>query len=295
MKTRRTTVADINNEKFFKLHKSLFYGQFKGLNNDVRVLYSVLLDRHELSKNNGWINEHGNIYFLYTQDNLAKLMGISVSTIKRNFKTLMEYGLIETERQGLNKPNKIFVMTIIDNENRIDNGSINLNCQGVSERPPNETELNETEILSKKVSKDPSGSALSTDDPSAYKKKPEQGNICERLTETYGEQATKKALSIIDEYIEEAYPKVTGKKHKKLSKPLKMAYAEKLLECVLQTGASPKTVTAALSDLLKNSNSNKEIFYATTPKVLGYWLLRQDDIGFESLKDTIYQPVDTYY
>lgn len=69
MNTRvRYTVNDVKNNRFFQMPKFLFEGDFKDkLNNDSRVLYSLLRDRHELSLLNNWVNENNEVFFIYSR------------------------------------------------------------------------------------------------------------------------------------------------------------------------------------------------------------------------------------
>lgn len=61
METRRHTIEDVKNNRFYQFPKFLM--DFP-LSNDARVLYSLLRDRHDLSKKNNWINKNGK-YFLF--------------------------------------------------------------------------------------------------------------------------------------------------------------------------------------------------------------------------------------
>ncbi|MCL2572905.1 MAG: replication initiator protein A [Defluviitaleaceae bacterium] len=140
MDKRRVNKSDIDRQRFYKLPKFLFEGEFMNLTNDARTLYSVLLDRMELSKsrkNDDWVNEKGEVYLVFTQEKLAEAIGISVTSVKRGMKVLMEYGLLEQERQGLNRPNKIFLFTIGESILQASSGQTNLTYPV---RPENRTD-----------------------------------------------------------------------------------------------------------------------------------------------------------
>ncbi|ACO17753.1 replication initiator A family protein [Streptococcus pneumoniae] len=48
---------------------------------EVKVVYSVLKDRLELSLSKGWIDEDGAIYLIYSNSNLMALLGCSKSKL----------------------------------------------------------------------------------------------------------------------------------------------------------------------------------------------------------------------
>lgn len=73
------------------------------------MLYALLLDRMELSRTNGWVEEDGTIFLIFKREELADMLGICVTTVWRAIKQLKEVGLIAEKRQGLNRPNLIYI------------------------------------------------------------------------------------------------------------------------------------------------------------------------------------------
>lgn len=109
----RFKITDIDNESFFQLPKSLFTQKnYRGLGGDAKIIYSLLKDRMSLSRRNGWKDGNGDIFLLFKQKHIADLLGLSIATISRAMHQLETYKLIETVRQGLNKPNKIYINKI---------------------------------------------------------------------------------------------------------------------------------------------------------------------------------------
>ena len=52
---------------YFRIPKALFQDcRFRQLSTDVRTLYGILLDRMSLSVKNGWLDEQGRVYIIYT-------------------------------------------------------------------------------------------------------------------------------------------------------------------------------------------------------------------------------------
>ena len=73
-------------------------------------MYALLKDRFELSKINNWIDEENNIYLLYTNKQLCSILQYGEPKIIKLKKELEKFNLILNERQGLNKPNKIYLL-----------------------------------------------------------------------------------------------------------------------------------------------------------------------------------------
>ena len=52
---------------FYRIPKALFSdSRFKDISTDSKVLYGLLLDRISLSAKNGWTDDKGRIYIIYT-------------------------------------------------------------------------------------------------------------------------------------------------------------------------------------------------------------------------------------
>jgi DNA replication protein DnaD len=101
---------EVNNNTFLKLDIELFVNDvYRNLSNDARVLYSIILNRMELSRENKWINENGEVYLLFSREKVQNLLNFSKGKCIKTFQELNKIGLISEERQGVNLPNKIYV------------------------------------------------------------------------------------------------------------------------------------------------------------------------------------------
>ena len=106
-------ITDIDNECFYQIPKSLLTQKnYKGLNSDAKIIYSILRDRMSLSRKNKWKDENDDIFLLFKQQDISDILGLSTSTVSRAMKQLEDFGLIEVKRQGLNRPNKIYIHKI---------------------------------------------------------------------------------------------------------------------------------------------------------------------------------------
>ena len=83
--------------------------QFAVLSLHAKVLYSFMLRRVSISKDNGWVDEIGDIYIYYRVDEIMQKFNCSNKTAAKIMSELEEIGLIEKKRQGQGKPDIIYV------------------------------------------------------------------------------------------------------------------------------------------------------------------------------------------
>jgi len=148
MGTRKTLQSLINNQ-FYQMPTFLFQGKFQGnaISCEARCLYSLLLNRFNLSINNtdnGWVNEKGEVYLVYTRKDIQDILGLCKETTIKVFKELKDLGLIEEERLGQGKPNRIYIceievdtdLTYKKKEISTDNNSSGANTKNEQTQPP---------------------------------------------------------------------------------------------------------------------------------------------------------------
>lgn len=113
METRRIKAAEVQESRFYQLPKWLVQeDQFKTLGSDAKILYAILRDRNDLSLKNKWVDDKGEVYMICTRIEMCELLGASDKTITKAVKDLVKHKLIEEVRQGCNKPNLIYLMTV---------------------------------------------------------------------------------------------------------------------------------------------------------------------------------------
>ena len=111
MKNRiRYTLDEVLGNLFYPLPQFLFEGECKKLSNDARVLYSLLKNRHQLSIKNEWYNEKKEIYLIMKREEMESMLGLSAPTVRKALEELKSLNLIEEVRQGVNKPNLLFLL-----------------------------------------------------------------------------------------------------------------------------------------------------------------------------------------
>ncbi len=176
-------VNEVQREKFYQLPKVFFTNpKYQSISNDGKIAYAILRDRLNLSIKNNWIDENGDIYFIFTNETLKRILNISspnkLSKIKKELETADLFSQI---RVGLNKPNKLYlkkpvvtqddIYTIINEENVDDvsddkdvsksyvqtyqnHTSRNMKNihQDVSKSYTNDTDINDTDISDTDIS-----------------------------------------------------------------------------------------------------------------------------------------------
>ena len=124
---------------FYRVPKVLFTReQFKQLSAEAKILYGIMLDKLDLSVKNKWVDEKGRVYIIYTIEQIMADMNCADQKATKLLDELeKKCGLIERKRQGLGKPNLIFVknfitgveesmMARIQNRENHDSGAVNI-------------------------------------------------------------------------------------------------------------------------------------------------------------------------
>lgn len=151
---------ETNSHKFYQIPKELAENPCYryALTSDAKLIYALLLDRMELSRKNNWVNDRGEIFLLYTKENIAEILGIAERTVYNSFRLLEACQLIKQERQGLNKPNKIYIGKVNYSFSIASNKGLSRICkicrsgcakyadQDMQNLQTNYTEFNETDI-----------------------------------------------------------------------------------------------------------------------------------------------------
>ena len=110
-KFKKISASKFETLRFYQLPKFLFEDEyFSKMPTDAKVMYALLKDRFELSRLNNWVDSENNIYLLYTNKQLCSILNYAEPKIIKLKKELEKYNLIINERQGLNKPNKIYLL-----------------------------------------------------------------------------------------------------------------------------------------------------------------------------------------
>lgn len=107
-------------ERFYQIPKVFFTSEnYKNLTDDMKIAYAILRDRLNLSIKNNWVDEDGNIYFVYSNEKLMEILNCKKEKLTKIKKGLENDGLLIQKRRGLNKPNILYLMKPIVTERDI--------------------------------------------------------------------------------------------------------------------------------------------------------------------------------
>ena len=109
---------------FYRIPKLLFTDErFRSISAEAKVLYGILLDRMSLSQRNGWLDDADRVYIIFTTQDIMDAIDCADQKATKLLSELeQKAGLIERKRQGLGKPNLIYVKNFIgSSESRFKN------------------------------------------------------------------------------------------------------------------------------------------------------------------------------
>ena len=65
-----------NQFSFYRIPKILFTDEaFKSISPEAKILYGILLDRMSLSQKNGWTDDYGRVYIVFTVEERMSALG----------------------------------------------------------------------------------------------------------------------------------------------------------------------------------------------------------------------------
>lgn len=140
---------------FYRIPKILITSEyFEELSTNAKLLYGLLLDRVSLSSNNGWVDEQGHVYIIYTLGSIQRDMHCGDKKATRLLAELEKWNLIERVRRGQGKPSIIYVKNfLLPSEQRLlsgqnnDSESVKMTTQDSSEQRSNNTNKSNTDYI----------------------------------------------------------------------------------------------------------------------------------------------------
>ncbi|MDL2234351.1 hypothetical protein LJC63_12360 [Ruminococcaceae bacterium OttesenSCG-928-L11] len=125
---------------------------------------------------------------------------------------------------------------------------------------------------------------------------PSVESVYSRAIREHGADDAEWGLRMIGYYVDDYYPRVTGKHHPQLNQHQRMGFARKFLDFVNEMDISDNEPDQLLLDIVNDPKiPDPTIFIATDPKVLGAHALKLNHVPFECLADTRYCPVEGHY
>lgn len=149
---------DTEQSTFYRVPKQLMTDPlFRELSAEAKLLYAVLLDRMQLSQKNEWLDEDGRVYLYFSTESIAEMINCSSRTVYKLLSELDDstgIGLVTRIRQGLGKPNKLYVHKCVSPDLQNLHFQTCKNCtsepakitrQDLQDLHPNNTDKNNTE------------------------------------------------------------------------------------------------------------------------------------------------------
>ena len=139
---------------FYRIPKALFQEpRFQTLSTDAKTLYGILLDRMSLSVKNGWLDEQGRVFIIFTIEDVKRALCCADNKATKLLRELEKFGLIERKRRGLGKPSLVYVKnfsaesskSIFQNRDFHDSGGLKSASQDPAKSRCNKTDENNTE------------------------------------------------------------------------------------------------------------------------------------------------------
>ena len=105
--------TDVQNIYHMQMPRWLFSDpRYCEMSLDAKVAYTFLLNRFQLSRRNGWINEHGEVFVIFPRKALAKELRICEQRVTAAFKKLVELKLVWEKRCGRGDANQIYLARV---------------------------------------------------------------------------------------------------------------------------------------------------------------------------------------
>ena len=139
---------------FYRIPKALFQEpRFQSLSTDAKTLYGILLDRMSLSVKNGWLDEQGRVFIIFTIEDVKRALCCADNKATKLLRELEKFGLIERKRRGQGKPSLVYVKNFssehsnesIQNRENNESGGFKIACQDPVKSRCNKTDGNNTE------------------------------------------------------------------------------------------------------------------------------------------------------
>ncbi|MBT1048579.1 replication initiator protein A [Streptococcus macedonicus] len=103
-------INEVKNNAFYQFPQWLLKEEpYKNLGDKAKLMYMLLFDRRTLSIKNKWYDADGQIYMYFTNEQFMKELNCSEKTIIRAKKELSQIGLLKEVRQGINRPNRLYI------------------------------------------------------------------------------------------------------------------------------------------------------------------------------------------
>ena len=103
-------INEVKNNAFYQFPQWLLKEEpYKNLGDKAKLMYMLLFDRRTLSIKNKWYDDDGQIYMYFTNEQFMKELNCANGSVVKAKKELAQVGLLKETRQGMNKPNRLYI------------------------------------------------------------------------------------------------------------------------------------------------------------------------------------------
>ena len=152
-------ISEVKNNAFYQFPQWLLDEDYKDLSLRAKVMYMLIFDRRTLSIQNKWHDKNGDVFIYFTNQQFMDLLNCNEKTVIKAKKELQDFCLIKEERQGVNKPNRLYISGTVKNTGQelqnLQSGTVKntgqelQNLQSIKTNNIN-TEYNHTDIINYK-------------------------------------------------------------------------------------------------------------------------------------------------
>ena len=130
-------INEVKNNAFYQFPQWLLKEEpYNNLGDKAKLMYMLLFDRRTLSIKNKWYDDDGQIYMYFTIEQFMQELNCSNKAVIKAKKELVEIGLLEEVRQGVNKPNRLYINGSVESTrqevNKVHAGSVESTRQEVN-------------------------------------------------------------------------------------------------------------------------------------------------------------------
>ena len=122
----------------------LYEAPYNVLSDKAKQIYMFLFDRRTLSIQNKWFDEKGDVFVYFTNEQLMEKLNCSNKPIIQAKKELHDIGLLREVRQGVNKPNRLYILGSVESTRQEVSKVHIINTNNIK------TEYNHTDIINYK-------------------------------------------------------------------------------------------------------------------------------------------------
>ena len=105
--------TDVQSIQYMQMPRWLFFDpRYADMSLDAKVAYTFLLNRFQLSRRKGWVNEQGEVFVIFPRQALAKELRICEQRVTAAFRILAARNLIWEKRCGRGDANQIYLARV---------------------------------------------------------------------------------------------------------------------------------------------------------------------------------------